>query len=120
MQHTHNLGERQVPLLGICDPARHHLRPVITAWSKGVGSREEFEILMVCSRCGYARDARQLQQASEQLVLDVLEEVEQESTETADGTEEETGASSSGNSERRKNNDDTKSGSGSASRKKLN
>ncbi len=36
---------------------------------------------MVCSRCGYARDARQLRQASEQLARDVIAEAEKQSDE---------------------------------------
>jgi hypothetical protein len=94
-----------LPLFGICDIARHHLRPVVVAVTTGEGGREEFDILMVCSRCGYTRSARQLLQASEQLALEVLEEIAQQSEDEApeDTAAEELGAASAEDTEKAKN-----------------
>ncbi len=82
MSHSEDSAARQIPLLGICDLVRHRFRPIVTAITKVDRGRKEFEILMVCSRCGYSRNARQLQLASEQLACDVIAEAEQQSDQT--------------------------------------
>ncbi len=76
--YTPNSPAKSTPLLGICDLTRHRFRPVVLATTKCEGGRKELDILMVCSRCGYAREARQLQQASEQLARDVMADAEKQ------------------------------------------
>ncbi len=112
--YTPNSPAERTPLLGICDLTRHRLRPVVLATTKCEDGRREFEILMVCSRCGYAREARQLQQASEQLARDVMAEAEKQSDqEVPDASDDSPGAETC-------DDEDQKNQPGKTARKKIN
>ncbi len=114
MKDTQDLRVIPIPLLGICDMAMHRLRPVVTAMTNCEGGRKELDILMVCSRCGYAREARQLQQASEQLVRAVMAEAEKQSDqEVPDASDDSPGAETS-------DDEDQNNQPGKTARKKIN